>query len=187
MDQGTKQLISSDLRRYGSNKSMLKILLSPSFHYTGFKFLYFWRKASAPNNHIFQKLLYKAVVRRLSYKYGFQIPLSTEIGKGFYIGHFGPIVINKNATIGRNCNITHSVTIGRTNRGNLKGSPHLGDHVWIGTGAVIVGKIKIGNNVLIAPNSFVNVDVPDNSLVFGNPSKIIPKENPTKDYINNIA
>jgi serine O-acetyltransferase len=48
---------------------------------------------------------------------------------------------------------------------------------------VVVGNIKIGNNVLIAPNSYVNFDVPDNSIVIGNPGKIIPHENPTKDYI----
>lgn len=55
--------------------------------------------------------------------------------------------------------------------------------VWIGTGSVIVGNVKIGSNVLIAPNSFVNMNVPNNSLVIGNPAKIISKENPTDGYI----
>ena len=90
-----------------------------------------------------------------------------------------------NSVIGKNCNIAHNVTIGRTNRGKLKGSPVIGDEVWIGTGSVIVGKIVIGNNVLIAPNSFINFDVPNNSIVIGNPGKIIIKNNPTKNYINN--
>ncbi len=187
MEQSINEIIESDLKRYGSKTSILKVLFSPSFHYTGFKFLYFWRKASARNSHFLKQMFYKAMVRRLSYKYGFQIPVNTKIGKGFYIGHFGAIVINKNATIGTYCNITHGVTIGRTNRGKLKGCPHLGHHVWIGAGAVIVGKLKIGNNVLIAPNAFVNQDVPDNSLVLGNLSKIIARENPTQGYINNIS
>ncbi len=187
MDQSVQEIIESDLKRYGSEKSLFKVLFSTSFHYTGFKFLYFWRKASAKNNFVLQKLFYKAIVRRLSYKYGFQIPVNTQIGKGFYIGHYGAIVINKNAKIGMNCNITHGVTIGRTNRGKLQGCPQLGNHVWIGAGAVIVGKIKIGNNVLIAPNAYVNVDVPDNSLVLGNPGEIISRDNPTKGYINNIV
>jgi serine O-acetyltransferase len=56
----------------------------------------------------------------------------------------------------------------------------------VGPGAVLVGKITVGSNVMIAPNSFVNFDVPDNSLVLGNPGKIIPKENPTRNYINDI-
>lgn len=57
--------------------------------------------------------------------------------------------------------------------------------MWIGINAVIVGNIKIGNDVLIAPNSYVNFDVPDHSIVFGNPGMIKQVENATKDYINN--
>ena len=56
-----------------------------------------------------------------------------------------------------------------------------------GANAVIVGKINIGNNVLIAPNSYVNFDVPDNSIVIGNPGKIIHKDNATEGYINKKA
>jgi serine O-acetyltransferase len=57
--------------------------------------------------------------------------------------------------------------------------------VWIGTGAVLVGNIQVGPNVMIAPNAFVNFDVPPHSIVIGNPGKIISKQNPTKNYINN--
>jgi serine O-acetyltransferase len=57
--------------------------------------------------------------------------------------------------------------------------------VWIVTGAVLVGNIKIQYHVMVAPNSFVNFDVPSHSLVIGNPAKIIKKHNPTKHYINN--
>jgi serine O-acetyltransferase len=53
-----------------------------------------------------------------------------------------------------------------------------------GTNAVVVGGITIGNNVLIVPNSYVNFDVPPHSVVIGNPAKIIPTSNATKDYIN---
>lgn len=114
-----------------------------------------------------------------------QIPAGTKIGAGFYIGHRGAVVINERAIIGENCNIANGVTIGQANRGKLKGTPTIGDNVWIGTGAVIVGNINIGSNVLIAPNAFVNVDVPPNSLVLGNPCKIVSKDNPCHDYIKN--
>lgn len=80
----------------------------------------------------------------------------------------------------------HCVTIGQANRGKLKGAPTIGDQVWIGTGAVVVGNITIGSNVLIAPNSFVNMDVPDYSLVIGNPAVIRPHQNPTEGYINHL-
>jgi serine O-acetyltransferase len=121
------------------------------------------------------------------YKFGYEIPVSARIGKGFYIGHLGGIVINPKASIGNNVNIARGVTIGQTNRGDKEGTPTIGDLVWIGTNAVIVGKITIGSNVLIAPNAYVNFDVPDNSIVIGNPAKIVPKENATKGYINNIV
>jgi len=120
---------------------------------------------------------------RYGIKYGYQIPHNTEIGEGLYLGHFGTIVINENAKIGKNFTITHGITIGQANRGRLKGCPTIGNNVWLGTGAVIVGNINIGSNVLVAPNSFVNSDVPSNSLVIGNPAKIVSKENPTEGYI----
>ena len=131
-------------------------------------------------------LFYTWLKRKYSYKYGYQIPSVTQIGEGFFIGHHGTIVINPKAKIGKNCNIAHNVTIGQANRGRLKGVPTIGDNVWMGTGCVIVGNINIESNVLIAPNSYVNVDVPANSIVIGNPCKIISRENPCEGYINHI-
>ena len=87
--------------------------------------------------------------------------------------------------LGKNVNIATGVTIGQENRGERKGVPTIKDNVWIGTNAVIVGNVTIGEDVLIAPLTFVNFDVPDHSIVIGNPGKIIPRENATEDYINN--
>ena len=115
--------------------------------------------------------------------YGFQIPHTTSIGKGLFLAHYGTIVINPNATIGENCNIAQGVTIGRVNMGSLKGSPVIGNRVWVGANAVLVGKIHIGDDVFIAPLSFVNFDVPDGCMVIGNPGKII-KNKTSEGYIN---
>lgn len=65
------------------------------------------------------------------------------------------------------------------------GCPVICDEVWIGANSVIVGKIKIGKNVLIAPNAYVNFDVPENSIVIGNPGVIHHTEEATKGYIRN--
>ena len=81
--------------------------------------------------------------------------------------------------------MAQGVTIGQQNRGKNEGFPTIGNEVWIGTNAVIVGNITIGDNVLIAPNSFINFDVPSNAIVMGNPASISPKENATEGYINN--
>jgi serine O-acetyltransferase len=148
----------------------------------GFKYIFFLRLKRHSNPLI--SAISKIMIRLLTYRYGFQIPSVTTIGGGFFIGHFGTIVVSVNASIGQNCNIAHGCTIGAA-RGKNSGAPQIKDFVWIGTGAVIVGNIKVGPNVMIAPNAFVNFDVPPNSIVIGNPAKIISKENPTKNYINN--
>lgn len=151
----------------------------------GFRFMFFHRIYNASDN-IIVKGFAKIFLRHYCYKFGFQIAQKCKIGKGVYFGHFGTVVINENAEIGDFCNINHNVTIGRQNRGAKKGSPKIGNKVWIGAGSVIVGKIVINDNVLIAPNAYVNFDVPSDSVVLGNPAKIISKVNPTEDYINNI-
>lgn len=109
----------------------------------------------------------------------------TNIGPGLYIGHPYGITINPRAVIGKNCNIHRGVLIGQENRGKRKGVPTIGNNVWIGINAVVVGKITIGDDVMIAPNSFVNCDIPSHSIVFGNPCVIKHRENATESYINN--
>ncbi|MBJ6119200.1 serine acetyltransferase [Pontibacter sp. BT310] len=176
------EIIKADLYRYGGLvgiRGFVRGLLYPGFRYT-----YLLRKQSRCNKYSVKWFFYAILRRKYSFKYGFQIPAGTEIGAGFYIGHFGAIIINGKAKIGMNCNIAHGVTIGQANRGKLKGYPTIGNNVWIGTGSVIVGAVKIGSNVLIAPNSFVNIDVPDNSLLIGNPVRVVRKEKATESYIN---
>ena len=71
--------------------------------------------------------------------------------------------------------IHKNCVVGVENRGKRKGIVKIGNNVWIGINSVIVGKIKVGNDVLIAPNCYINFDVPDHSIVIGNPGKIIRK------------
>jgi serine O-acetyltransferase len=95
------------------------------------------------------------------------------------------VIWGSRTVIGKNFNIANGVAIGQANRGKLKGAPVIGDNVWIGPNAVVVGAIRIGNDVMIAPGAFVNFDVPDHSIVVGNPGVIKYKENATEGYINN--
>jgi len=133
------------------------------------------------------KLFYMLRLMFLSNKTQIQIPARTNIGEGLYIGHLGRVIIHPDAHLGKNINIGTGVTIGMENRGKRKGAPVISDNCWIGTNAVIVGNVKIGSDVLIAPLTYVNFDVPDHSIVIGNPGKIIPQENATKDYICNCV
>ena len=100
------------------------------------------------------------------------------------MGHAFNITVNPSAEIGRKCNIHKGVTIGQENRGKRKGAPTIGDDVWIGVNATIVGSIKVGSDVLIAPGAYVNCEVPDHSIVLGNPCKVVPCKNATEGYIN---
>ena len=118
------------------------------------------------------------------FRYGFEISPTTKIGPGLYIGHFGGVVISPYAILGSNVNIAQGITIGAASRGARRGAPTLGDRVWVGANAIIVGKVTIGDDALIAPGAYVNFDVPEKSIVIGNPGKIVSTSG-SAGYINN--
>ena len=163
-----------------SKFEIFKKCFNPNLH-----FIYLLRTAQKYPKNTFLGKFWRLVLRHYQIKYGFQIYPETQIGEGLYLGHWGTLVINPKVIIGKNCNIAQGVTIAQANRGKHAGVPIIGDEVWIGPNAVVVGNISIGNNVLIAPNAYVNFDVPQNSIVIGNPAIITTNEKATLDYINN--
>jgi serine O-acetyltransferase len=94
------------------------------------------------------------------------------IGPGLYIGHIGGVHINPQAVLGKNCDIAHRVTIGTSAMGR-QGAPVLGDEVYVGTGATLVGKIKVGDGAKIAANTLVMSNVPAGATVMGVPGRIV--------------
>jgi serine O-acetyltransferase len=119
------------------------------------------------------------------FRYGFEISPMTAIGPGLYLGHFGGVVISPYAVLGSNCNIAQGVTIGAASRGARKGAPVLGDRVWVGANAVIVGRVTIGDDALIGPGAYVNFDVPAMSIVIGNPGQIVSQAG-SVGYIHHV-
>lgn len=111
---------------------------------------------------------------------------NANFGDGLIIGHWGRIIINGNAKFGNEIMITHGVTIGRDIRGKRQGFPTFGNRICIRTNSTVVGNITIGDDVLIAPNTFVNFDVPSHSVVIGNPASIHHKLNATEGHIGRI-
>lgn len=184
MNKNLKDIINKDLAR---NYKLPLSFKQKFFMPLEMKYLICFRKASFywANGNFFRKYYYNLKLIRLTKKTQINIPAGTNIGEGFYIGHLGRIIINPAATLGKNVNIATGVTIGQTNRGSKKGVPTIGNNVWIGTNSVIVGNITIGDDVLIAPLTLVNTDVPPHSVVSGNPCSIKPRENATEGYINN--
>lgn len=188
-----KELYIADARRYLDDKQFDKLLHGGvitrwylSSVEPGLKFLYYMRLCSALRGKKVWLPLYLIALKRYNhykYKYGISIPFITKIDKGFYIGHFGCIVVNPLTIIGKNVNISQGVTIGATNRGYNAGVASIGDDVYIGPGVKIIGNIRIGNNVAIGANAVVTHDVPDNAVVVGVPARVISM-NGAAGYVN---
>jgi serine O-acetyltransferase len=180
-----RQHIKADLFRYSGQHST-KAFFKTYWNVPGFRFMVAWRilKYSRKNFPVY--IFFRLLFTRMKYKYGLQIPIGTTIGKGFFIGHFGNIIINSGAVIGENCNIAQGVTIGRINKGSKMGCPVIGKRVWMGVNSVIVGNITVGDDALIAPLSFINFDIPANAVVLGNPAKIVGYTG-SEGYVNNIV
>lgn len=184
-----QQTIAADLFRY-RGRTDRRALLSAYLQDPGFRFTYHLRHVAyyAPRRRsigLLPYLWHRLHLHRCRFRFGFDISPTTAIGPGLYMGHFGMLVISPFAVIGRSCNINQGVTIGATSRGSRLGAPTLGDRVWVGANAVIVGKITVGSDALIAPGAFVNVDVPEKAVFLGNPGKVVAQTG-SAGYVNRI-
>jgi len=106
---------------------------------------------------------------------GIEIHPGAEIGKGFFIDHGMGVVIGETSIIGDNVTLFQGVTLGGTGKEKGKRHPTIGNNVVLGTGAKILGNIKVGDNVNVGANAVVIRDVPDNSTVVGVPGRIAKK------------
>jgi serine O-acetyltransferase len=111
------------------------------------------------------KPLYLLLYRRMRARWGIEINHEAKIGEGLLIFHYGGIFIGATVVMGKNCSISHNVTIGLSGRGSRRGAPVLGDNVYVAPGANISGRIKVGHNAHIGANTVIDRHVPDNALV----------------------
>ncbi|QTD57867.1 serine O-acetyltransferase [Parasphingorhabdus cellanae] len=184
--QYTWALILSDLYRYAGNRNTLSFLrhflFTPGFKYSTVMRLCGYLK----KRRLMRFILYpplKLLLLRYRYKYGIAIPEYTRIGPGFFINRFGNIMVNGDAIIGANCNITHGSMLGQMNRGPNQGSPILGDGVFLAAGCKVIGKITIGHRAAVGANAVVTKPVPDDAAVGGIPAKILSMKG-SEGYIN---
>jgi len=106
-----------------------------------------------------------------------ELPWKTRIGPGFRLDHGQALVINDGTVFGANCTVRNSTTIGnkRLKDGSYSRAPRFGDRVDIGANAIIIGPITIGHDVQVGAGAVVLKDVPSNSIVVGNPGRVIPR------------
>lgn len=180
------KIIKADAYRYTgsfSNKAMIKLYYkTPGFKYTcKMRFAKFCKVNKCWN--IMFPLSYLCY-RHAMIKYGIGIPYMTTIGKGFYIGHFGGIVVNSNVIIGDNVNLSHGVTIGQGGDDNAKGCPYIFNNAYIGPNSTIIGKITIGKDSAVGANAFVDKDVPEHVTVGGVPARVISQKG-SCNYVHN--
>ncbi len=119
-------------------------------------------------------LIYRVMKTASQILTGIDLPCETTIGRRFRIDHFGDIIISGDAVIGDDVLIRNGVTIGLQRRDD-PGSPVIGNRVEIGAGAKILGRIRIGDDVLIGANAVVVKDVPANSIAVGVPARILSR------------
>jgi serine O-acetyltransferase len=115
------------------------------------------------------------LVRLSEILWGISIGVNAKVGRRCVIEHFGGIVIHSGAVIGDDVRIQHGVTIGNKLPTRPLDAPVLGDRIYIGAGAKVLGRIRIGNDVSIGANAVVIADVPSNSTAVGVPARIIKR------------
>ena len=180
--------IKADLYRYygDCSKSAFKNAYK---HIPGFRFTYWLRKCDYLSRRpVFTRPLFYRARRqymKLKFKYGYDIEYSTKIGAGFYLGHWGGVVINGAAVIGENCNISHQVTIGADAKYGQDAVPVIGNRVYIAPGSKVFGKITLGDGCSVGANSVVTADVPPGTTAAGLPARVV-SQNGSEGYINNI-
>ena len=108
---------------------------------------------------------------------GVEINIHAHIGSGFRLFHGQGLVINGDSVIGNNCLFRNGITLGTklSQKGKLSKAPILGDNVQVGSNTVIIGEVTIGNNVVIGAGSVVVKSFPNNTVIAGNPAKIIKR------------
>ena len=164
--------IQQDLRAVFDRDPAARTTLEVFLTYAGFQALLAHRVA-----HRLWKMRLRLVGRLVSqvarWVTGVEIHPGASIGHGFFIDHGMGVVIGETAEIGDYVTLFQGVTLGGTGKEKGKRHPTLGSHVVVGSGAKVLGNIRIGDSVKIGANSVVLRSVPSNSTVTGIPGRIV--------------
>jgi serine O-acetyltransferase len=172
--------IGSDIRRYtsmlggrpGAGDILELVFMQGIWAILVYRFGSWIRELRLPLLPHFLKIIYFILNKTVEICTGISISSNALIGKGLYIGHFGGIFIHSSACIGENCSISQGVTVGSRGLGRLD-APLIGDGVYIGSGAKVLGNIRVGNGARIGANAVVISDIPAGATAVGIPAKVV--------------
>ena len=171
--------LESIKKRDPAAKSILSIILT----YPGVKAVFFHQISNFFYKAGFD-LIARIISQTIRFFTGIEIHPGAKIGKNLFIDHGMGVVIGETSEIGDNVTIYHNVTLGGSSpsidserQRHEKRHPTIGNDVLIGSGAQIIGPIKVGNNSRIAANAVVVKDVPENATMVGIPAKAVKLEN----------
>lgn len=166
-----KHEIKAIFERDPAAKSAFEVILL----YSGLHAIIYYRMSHA----IYRAgvpLLPRMISQYARFMTGIEIHPGATIGKGLFIDHGMGVVIGETSVIGDNVTLFQGVTLGGTGKEKGKRHPTLGSNIVVGTGAKVLGNIRIGDGVMIGANAVVIKDVPDDSTVVGVPGRIVKKE-----------
>ena len=171
--------LESIKKRDPAAKSILSIILT----YPGVKAVFFHQISNFFYKAGFD-LIARIISQTIRFFTGIEIHPGAKIGKNLFIDHGMGVVIGETSEIGDNVTIYHNVTLGGSSpsidserQRHEKRHPTIGHDVVIGSGAQIIGPIKVGNNARIAANAVVVKDVPENATMVGIPARAVKLEN----------
>ena len=173
------EYLESIKKRDPAAKSILSIILT----YPGVKAVFFHQISN-----FFYKAGFDLIARIISqtvrFFTGIEIHPGAKLGKNLFIDHGMGVVIGETSEVGDNVTIYHAVTLGGSSpsidsekQRHEKRHPTIGHDVVIGSGAQIIGPVRVGNNSRIAANAVVVKDVPENATMVGIPAKAVKLDN----------
>lgn len=170
--------LGEDLRHYGGPRRQFKALLlvPPVWAIVTYRFRRCIGTARMPS---IVRLPLKVVGRLAAFFVEavthIELPPQAIIGPGLFLPHAGYVIVASNATIGRHCTLTQGVSIGHRAGGREASfdSPVLGNRVYVGPGAAILGPVNVGDDVLIGANAVVINSVSPRAVVVGNPARFL--------------
>jgi serine O-acetyltransferase len=166
--------LTEDIRAIRKNDPAAKNIVETLLCHTPLHAILIYRIAHVLHAQLHIPVLPRVLSTFAHWWSGVEIHPGARIGRGFFVDHGSGVVIGETTEIGNNCVMFHNVTLGGTGKHRRKRHPTIGSNVFIGTGTILLGPIRVGNNVKIGANTFVIMhDIPPDCTVVGTPGRIV--------------